>query len=186
MFITFTPPLSSSSSLFDNEQIFIFQKKKKKKRRRRRKFSKKALRLRALGSYFLVACKKKIKININQNFQFLEKFKISKIFKKNSSIKIFNSLKNSRFLIFFFFKKKSLWIRGIGLVLLRQLKKKTKIFIKFFFRNRKLWSSSMSTVHPQRSSKHGICPKLRASARYAEFFSMNNSVTNWKCLFCRY
>ena len=115
-----------------------FKRRRRRRRRRRRKFSKKALRLRALGSYFLVACKKKKKININQNFQFLEKFKISKIFKKNSSIKLFNSLKNSRFLILFFLKKKSLWIRGIGLVLLRQLKKKTKIFIKFFFRNRKL------------------------------------------------
>ena len=49
---------------FDNEQIFIFQKKKKKET----KFSKKALGLGALGSYFLGFFQKK-----NQNFQFLEK-----------------------------------------------------------------------------------------------------------------
>ena len=59
---------SSSSSPFDNEQIFISPKKKKKKRR---KFSKRALGLGALGSYFL-GCFQKKKI-INQNFQFLEK-----------------------------------------------------------------------------------------------------------------
>ena len=33
--------------------------------------------------------------------------------------------------------------------------------------------------------KHEICPKLEALARYVKF-SMNNSVTNWKYLFCRY
>ena len=50
---------------FDNEQIFIFQKKKKNET----KFSKKALGLGALGSYFLGFFQKKK----NQNFQFLEK-----------------------------------------------------------------------------------------------------------------
>ena len=54
------------SSPFDNEQIFILQKKKKWK------FSKRALGLGALGSYFLGCFQKKKKI-INQNFQFLEK-----------------------------------------------------------------------------------------------------------------
>ena len=53
---------------FDNEQIFIFQKKKKKKKKT--KFSKKALGLGALGSYFLGFFQKKKKI---QNFQFLLK-----------------------------------------------------------------------------------------------------------------
>ena len=59
---------------FDNEQILIFQKKIKNKikKRRRRKFSKRALGLEALGSYFLDCFQKKKKI-INQNFQFLEK-----------------------------------------------------------------------------------------------------------------
>ena len=53
---------------FDNEQIFIFTKKKKRKKKET-KFSKKALGLGALGSYFLGFFQKK-KI---QNFQFLEK-----------------------------------------------------------------------------------------------------------------
>ena len=64
---------------FDNEQIFIFQKKKKKKT----KFSKKALGLGALGSYFLGFFKKKFK-----NFNSLKKFKISNFFKKNHQSKI--------------------------------------------------------------------------------------------------
>ena len=33
--------------------------------------------------------------------------------------------------------------------------------------------------------KYEICPKLGALPRYVKF-SMNNSVTNWKYLFCRY
>ena len=67
--------------------------------------------------------------------------------KKIINKKFSNSFKNSRFLNFFKKNKeeefsqtkktKSLWINGIGLVLLRQLSKK-KIIIKFFFRNRKL------------------------------------------------
>ena len=143
-----------------------------------------ALGLRALGSYFL-GCFKKKKKNLQSKFSipwknsrflnFSKKNKNkNKKWKIKKKFKIFNSLKKFKISKF--------------------KKKKKKIFIEFFFRNRKLWSSStfssdatssqLST--PQHSSKHGVCPKLGAFARYAEFFSMNNSVTNWKYLFCRY
>ena len=82
-------------TFFDNEQIF---KKKKTK------FSKKALGLGALGSYFLGFFQKKKKIKI---FSSLKKFKISKFFKKKkSSIKIFNSLKKFKISKIFKNKKK--------------------------------------------------------------------------------
>ena len=45
------------------------------------------------------------------------------------------------------------------------------------------WCNIKSTIHPQHSSKHGVCPKLEAFARYAKVFSMNNSVTNWSIYF---
>ena len=49
--------------------------------KKKKKFSKRALGLRALGSYFLGCFKKKKKIN-NQNFQFLEKIQDFQIKKK--------------------------------------------------------------------------------------------------------
>ena len=64
----------------------IFKKGKKKKKKKKRKFSKKALGLGAMGSYFLGCFKKKKKIT-NQNFQFHEKiqdFQIKKKKKKSS------------------------------------------------------------------------------------------------------
>ena len=60
---------------FDNEQIFIFQKKKKTK------FSKKALGLGALDSYFLGFFQKIFKI-----FNSLKKFKILQKEKSKFSI----------------------------------------------------------------------------------------------------
>ena len=66
---------------FDNEQIFIFQKKKKKT-----KFSKKALGLGALGSYFLGFFQKKKK----------KKFKIFNSFRKNSVFPNFFSKNNNK------------------------------------------------------------------------------------------
>ena len=70
---------------FDNEQIFIFQKKKKKT-----KFSKKALGLGALDSYFLGFFQKIFKI-----FNSLKKFKILQKKKKNPNFQFLE--KNSRF-----------------------------------------------------------------------------------------
>ena len=58
---------------------------------------------------------------------------LSKKKKKNSSIKIFNSFKHSRFPNFSTKKKKKKKFKG----------PKNKILIKFFFRNRKLSSSSI-------------------------------------------
>ena len=48
------------------------------------------------------------------------------------------------------------------------------------------WCNIKSIAHPQFSLKHGRCPKLGAFTRYAKVFSMNNPVTNWKYLFCKY
>ena len=115
-----------------------------------------------------VAFQKKKKI-INQNFQFLQKIQGYQIFqkkKKKSSIKIFNSFKKFKFSKFKKKKKKNLHY-----ILLQE--QKAMIFFHIF-----QWCNIKSTVHPQHSSKHGICPKLGAFARYANFFSMNNSVTN--------
>ena len=56
-------------------------KKKRKKKKKRRKFSKRALGLGALGSYFL-GCFQKKKKKINQNFQFHEKIQDFQIKKK--------------------------------------------------------------------------------------------------------
>ena len=133
---------------------------------------KKAYGLGALCSYFLGHFQKKKKKFINQIFS--------------------NSFKNSRFPNFS--KKKFKIFNSFEKFKFSKFKKKKKIFIKFFFRNRKIWSSSIFSSGatssqlstPQHSSKHGICHKLGAFARYAKVFSMNNSVTNWKYLFCRY
>ena len=35
----------------------------------------------------------------------------------------------------------------------------------------------------QLPSKHGICPKLGALAKYFQFISINNSIANWNCLY---
>ena len=98
-----------------------FKKKKKKKtilskylKKKRRKFSKRAFGLGALGSYFL-GC-----------------------FQKKKSIKIFNSLKNSRFPKFFKKKKSKIFNSFEKFKFSKFKKKKKKIFIKFFYRNRKL------------------------------------------------
>ena len=89
----------SSIKNFNSMKKFKISKIFKKKRRR--KFSKRALGLGALGSYFLGCLKKNY---INQNFNSFQKFKISKFFKKKKkSIKIFNSLK--KFKISKIFKK---------------------------------------------------------------------------------
>ena len=59
----------------------IFKKEKKKKKKKKRKFSKKALGLGAMGSYFLGCFKKKKKSPI-KIFNSMKKFKISKLKKK--------------------------------------------------------------------------------------------------------
>ena len=72
--------IMNKSSYFQKKSILCKSFKKKKKR----KFSKKALGLGALGSYFLGCFQKKKKsIKI---FNSLKKFKISKFFKKKSSL----------------------------------------------------------------------------------------------------
>ena len=68
----------------------------------------------------------KIKISSTKVFNSFKKLKIFKKEKKNSSIKIFNSLKNSRFLIFFFFLKKAFGLGALGSYFLGNLKKKQK------------------------------------------------------------
>ena len=74
----------------------IFKKKKKEGN-----FSKKALGLRALGSYFLGCFKKKKKIT-NQNFQFHEKIQDFQIFQKKKKIQNFQFLEKIQdFQIFF-------------------------------------------------------------------------------------
>ena len=115
---------SSSSSPFDNEQIFIFQKKKKNKsflnlskKKKRRKFSKKALGLGALGSYFLGCFQKKKKKNHQSKFSIPLKNSRFPNSSQKKKIQIFNSLK--KFKISKFFKKKK-----------RERKKK-----KFFFQS---------------------------------------------------
>ena len=110
--------MNKSSYFKKKNQFFINLSKKKKEKRKKRKFSKKALRQGALGSYFL-GCfqKKKSSIKI---FNSLKKFKTSKFFKnkkKKKICKIFNSFEKFKF---------------------SKFKKKKKIFIKFFFMNRKL------------------------------------------------
>ena len=105
--LTFSQSCSHSKEGFSKkkkdkrQKTKIFKKKKKKKRR---KFSKKALGLGALDSYFLGCLKGKI----NQNFQFHEKIKDFQNFQKK---------KKKKKEIF----KKGLGTRGIGLVLLRLL-----------------------------------------------------------------
>ena len=69
-------------------------------------------------------------------------------------------------------------------ILNKKKKKKEKKNSKFFKKKKssiKIFNSfkhSRFPNHPQNSSKHGVCPKLGAFARYAEFFSTNNYVTN--------
>ena len=45
------------------------------------------------------------------------------------------------------------------------------------------WCNIKSIVHPQHSSKHGICPKLGALGKYFQFISLNKSIANWNYLF---
>ena len=71
--------------LIMNKSSYFTQKKKRK---RRRKFSKKALGLGALGSYFLGCFQKKKSIKI---FNSLKKFKISKFFKKKKKTSLNSS-----------------------------------------------------------------------------------------------
>ena len=78
--------------------------------------------------------------------------------KKTKKVKILNKKKEKRK------KKKKIQIF--------QQKKKSSIKIFNSFKH------SRFPNHPQHSSKHGVCPNLGAFARYAEFFSMNNYVTN--------
>ena len=112
--------------LIMNKSSYFTNKKKKKKKRQKTKFSKKALGLGALGSYFL-GCfqKKKIqskflitwknsrspkfpqKKNINQNFQFLEKIQDFQIFSKKKKIHQSKfSIPSKKFRISKFFPKK--------------------------------------------------------------------------------
>ena len=76
---------------------------------------------------------------------------------KKTSIKIFN-----------FFKKKKKF---------EVLKEEREILIKFFFRNQEQEVMVLFHILQWCNSKHEICPKLGALARYVKF-SMNNSVTN--------
>ena len=78
--------------LIMNKSSFFTQKKKK--RRRRRKFSKKALGLRALGSYFLGCFQKKSSIKIFNSFKKIQDFQI---FFKKKNPKFSILLKNSSF-----------------------------------------------------------------------------------------
>ena len=103
------------------------------------------------------------------NFSKKKKKRERKKKKKKKISKLSIPLKNSSFP-----KKKNLH------QILLQEQKAMILFYNF------QWCNIKSIVHPQHSLKHGVCPKLGAFARYAEFFSMNNSVTNWKYLFCRY
>ena len=66
----------------------------KKKKKRRRKFSKKALGLGALGSYFLGCFKKKSSIKIFNSFKKIQDFQI---FSKKKNPKFSVPLKNSSF-----------------------------------------------------------------------------------------
>ena len=132
----------SSIKNFNSMKKFKISKIFKKKKKKEGNFSKKALGLGALRSYFLGCFQKKI---INQNFQFLEKIQDFQIFQKKKKSKFSIPSKNSSF-------QNS------------KLKKKKKIFIKFFFRNKKLWpssrffsdatSSQLSTLSIHRSMKY--------------------------------
>ena len=73
-------------------KVILIQRISFSKKKKERKFSKKALGLGALGSYFIGIFQKKKKFKI---FNSLKKFNISNFFKKKkkSSIKNFNSMK---------------------------------------------------------------------------------------------
>ena len=60
-----------------------------------------------------------------------------------------------------------------------------KIFIKFILKNQEQKDMILFHILQWCNIKHEICPKLGALARYVKFL-MNNSVNNWKYLFCRY
>ena len=78
-------------------KVILIQRISFSKKKKERKFSKKALGLGALGSYFLGCFQKK---KINQNFQFHEKIQDFQIFQKKKSSKFSIPWKNSRFLNF--------------------------------------------------------------------------------------
>ena len=148
------------------KKLKIFKIFKKKKRR---KFSKRALGLRALGSYLLGSFKKKKKKSSIKFFQFLERIQDFQIFQKKKKI-----------------SKRALGLRALGSYFLGCFKKKShqskfsipwknsrfpnlkkkikKIFIEFFFRNRKLWSSS--TFSTDATSSQLSTPSILRSMEY--------------------
>ena len=85
--------IMNKSSYFKKKKKSILSKSFQKKR----KFSKKALGLGALGSYFLGCFQKKKKKIINQNFQFHEKIQDFQIFQKKKKSKFSIPSKNSSF-----------------------------------------------------------------------------------------
>ena len=136
----------------------------KKKKKNRRKFSKRALGLGALGLYFLRLLLKKKKKNQQSKFSIPWKNSRFPNFskKKKSSIKIFNSFKKFKFPNSKKKKKKNSWTESYDPfpyfpVVQHQVNCPPSAFIE-------AWNS----------------PKLGAFARYANFFSMNNSVTKLK------